>query len=461
MLQCKAMSPSAQQLYFEGSEHIARHDHARAEQCLRQATAIAPDFAEAHANLGWLLEDANQLDEAAQSYRQAAMLCPQSAHIQLNYATLLSRRQAFGPAEQAFQRAIDIDPACAAAWSNLAVMYTQMGHFDQAEDCCRQSLALAPDYAKAKVNLSYLCLRNGRFEEGLAAYEARAWQCSLQGRVAGPAWRGEPLDGRSILIGPEGGHGDIIQFARYARELKQRGAGRVGLICPPALATLMSSLDGIDEVIAMDAPLQDAAWDCWVSLMSLPFICRTRLDSIPAGLPYLRAPVSLATRWRERLPGQGLRVGLVWRGNAKFQNDEQRSLPSLNLLAGLADIPGVQFISLQKGAGEEEATDSAFGSALLQPGPGIDSFADTAAIVQHLDLLISVDTAVAHLAGALGKPCWVLLPEHLTDWRWLAQRTDSPWYPGVMRLFRQAQRGDWTPVIAQVREALQALASRH
>jgi hypothetical protein len=330
-----------------------------------------------------------------------------------------------------------------------------MGHFQQAEACCRKSLALAPGYAKAKVNLSYLCLRNGRFKEGLAAYEARAWQCTLQDRVAGPAWRGEALDGRSILIGPEGGNGDIIQFARYARELKQRGAGRVGLICPLALTVLMNSLDGIDEVIAMDAPLQGTAWDCWVSLMSLPFLCQTRLDAIPASLPYLRAPAVLVTRWRESLPTQGLRVGLVWRGNAEFQNDEERSLPSLNLLAGLADIPGVRFVSLQKGAGEEEATGSALGSALLQPGTGIDSFADTAAIVQHLDLVISVDTAVAHLAGALGKPCWVLLPHHLTDWRWLEQRTDSPWYPGAMRLFRQAARGKWTPVIAQVREALQ------
>ena len=452
------MSPLARQLYFEGSEHIARRDHARAEQCLRQATAISPEFAEAHANLGWLLEEASQLDEAARSYRQAAALCPQSAHIQLNYATLLSRRKEFGPAEQVFQRAIELDPASAAVWSNLAVMYTQMELFDQAEDCCRKSLALAPGYANAKVNLSYLCLREGRFEEGLAAYEARAWQSHLLAGMGRVAWHGEPLNGRSILIGPEGGHGDIIQFARYASELKLRGAGRVGLVCPPALLALMTSLTDLDDVLPMDAAPDPTAWDCRVSLMSLPFLCQTRLASIPARLPYLQAPSGLSGRWHDRLPASGLRVGLVWRGNANFQNDDERSLPSLSLLASLAEVAGVCFISLQKGRGEEEAGDQTFGSGFQQFATQINSFADTAAIVQQLDLVISVDTAVAHLAGAMGKACWVLLPSHLTDWRWLTERSDSPWYPGTMRLFRQSVRGDWSTTIAQVHDALQTLS---
>jgi hypothetical protein len=195
-------------------------------------------------------------------------------------------------------------------------------------------------------------------------------------------------------------------------------------------------------------------WDCWTPMLSLPLHCGTRLNSIPATLPYLQAMPERRARWQARLPTQGLRVGLVWKGNPRFENDADRSLSGLELLAPLGAVAGVQFISLQKGEGEDQARHPPAGLSLLHLGSEIEDFADTAAIVAGLDLVICVDTAVAHLAGALGRPCWVLLPHYKTDWRWLEGRSDSPWYPGLLRLFRQGPGEDWTAVVEEVRLAL-------
>jgi hypothetical protein len=224
------------------------------------------------------------------------------------------------------------------------------------------------------------------------------------------------------------------------------------------------SLAAVDSVIACDEPIPASGWDVWTPPLSLPCHCCTRLESIPADLPYLRADPQKAAHWRSLLAADAavdphlrplLRVGLVWQGNPRFENDADRSLSSLALLAPLWTVAGVRFYSLQKGAGEDEAALSApAGLPLADLGPAIDDFADTAAIVDNLDLVICVDTAIAHLAGALGKPCWLLLPDYKTDWRWLAGRSDSPWYPGVLRLFRQPAGGDWAPAIDAVRVAL-------
>jgi len=202
-----------------------------------------------------------------------------------------------------------------------------------------------------------------------------------------------------------------------------------------------------------------SGWDYWVPVMSLPHYADTRLDTIPATLPYVSAPPAKAEHWRQEIerlcPRPTLRVGLVWQGNPNFLNDSQRSLPGLQTLAPLWEVPGVQFFSLQKGPGEHEVHHLQASQPLVNLATELGNFADTAAAMVQLDLVICVDTAVAHLAGALGKPCWVLLPAFLTDWRWLEQRSDSPWYPAALRLFRQPQGADWTPVVQLVREALQ------
>jgi len=445
---------AAEQLFFEGTRQIAARNYADAEDCFRRTVAMAPDLAEAHANLGWLLDEADAPDEADACYRRALALNASNPQIHLNYGALLSRMKRFREAEAVYLNALQLDPQSAAAWSNLGVLCAQMARYAEATTCCLNSLLIDPGYAKAHINLAYLYLRQGRFEEGWAHLERRTWKYTPPQGVTSPRWRGESLQGKSILVGHEGGLGDMIQFARYAQVLREQGARRVTLVCPPALQTLLASMPGADEVLSLDAALPAENWDCWASSMSLPFHCKTRLHGIPAALPYLRANRHAATRWSALLPQARLRVGLVWQGNPKFENDSERSIASLDLLQPLGGIDGVAFISLQKGRGEVQAKNPPKGLDIACLPDEIEDFADTAAIVANLDLVISVDTAVAHLAGAMGKPCWILLPQHMPDWRWLAERDDSPWYPGAVRLFRQPARGDWATVLAQVRAAL-------
>ena len=295
-------------------------------------------------------------------------------------------------------------------------------------------------------------------EEGWECLESRDWYAGLQARLSCPRWNGEPLAGRSLLVGYEAGHGDVIQFCRYIPMLKATGAGRITLLCHPGLQRLMTTLPGVDEVLSLDAPWPATQWDLWTPMLSLPRHLGTRIDNVPATTPYLSANEDDMQRWSESLGElKSHRVGLVWRGNPRFENDGERSLPSLSMLAPLWRVPGIQFISLQKGEGEKEAARAPKAQPLLALGGAVTDFADTAAIIEQLDLVISVDTAVAHLAGALGKSCWLLLPDYMTDWRWLRERSDSPWYP-QMRLFRQEEDGRWEPVIRQVAQTLQSWA---
>jgi hypothetical protein len=256
------------------------------------------------------------------------------------------------------------------------------------------------------------------------------------------------------VIGFEAGHGDMIQFCRYAAVLKGMGAAWVTVVCHPALEALFATLTGVDEVLSFKDPVPSSDWDFWTPPLSLPHYCRTRLDTVPAPIPYLSADPSKVKKWSRRLPAPGPRVALAWKGNPRFENDGDRSLSSLEILSPLGSVSGVRFVSLQKGPGEEEALSPPTGLTLSALGGDLTDFADTAAVIHCMDLVISVDTAVAHLAGAMGKPCWVLLPDYRPDWRWLADRTDSPWYPQGMRLFRQPPGGGWPPVIAAVTEAL-------
>lgn len=336
-----------------------------------------------------------------------------------------------------------------AAWTNLGVVLATLKREPEAEQCHRAAMRLAPGYRNARFNLAYLLLRQGRYEEGWLCLEARDWYAPFHKLLPFPRWQGEPLTGKRVLMGVEAGHGDMIQFCRYASLLKASGAVRVGVLCQPALVTLLENHAGIDVALGADQPLPSSGWDYWAPPLSLPFLFGTRLDSIPAALPYLAAAPARSERWQVALgvPPGVLRVGLVWSGNPRFENDAERSLPSPAVLAPLLDVPGVCFVSLQRDAVPAEL-------AVVDLGAKIEDFADTAAIMSHLDLVITVDTATAHLAGALAKRCWVLLPDYQTDWRWLAGRTDSPWYPGVMTLFRQVRAGDWESVVQQVREAL-------
>lgn len=445
------ISPSA--LYHTANHHFAEGDLSQAEAGFRAALAVDADFAEAHGNLALLLESRGLPAEAEEHYRRALALKPHLAQLHLNFGALLAAQKRFAEAESAYREAIALDPGAPAAWSNLGALLASAKREDEAEACHRQALLLDPAYAKARFNLSYILLRQGRFAEGWQCLEARAHYAELSMHLPCPRWAGEPLAGKSVLLGFEYGHGDMIQFCRYAPLLKGRGAARVGLLCHPALRRLFGSLRGVDEVYAFDQPFPLDTWDYWTPPLSLPGLFGTDLFSIPAHLPYLHAdPPALDGAADE------LRVGLAWRGNPRFENDAERSLPGLATLTPLAGVERVTLFSLQKGVGEDEAATPPAGMKIVDLAGRIGDFADSAAIVAALDLVVCVDTALAHLAGALGKPVWVMLPDYQCDWRWLTERPDSPWYPGVMRLFRQTQRGDWSAVVENVAAELQKLA---
>lgn len=453
----QASEPDVETLFHEGNQYLAAGDLSLAENCFHRALAQAPETAELHANLGLVQERQGRAAAAEASYRKSIALNPGLAQIHGNLGVLLVKQKRLDEAGSFLEKARDLDPDSAVVWSNLGVLHACGKREADAEACYRKAMALDVGYARARFNLSYLLLRQGGFEAGWQCLEFRPAFAALEGLLACPRWRGEPLEGKSILIGLEAGHGDMIQFSRYADVLKAQGAARVDLLCHPALTNLFASLSAVDAIVAPNEFLLSGHWDYWVPPMSIPHYCRTRQETIPAALPYLHADPERMETWQRRLPASELKVGLAWRGNPRHENDADRSLP-LSLLEPLGDMAGVQFISLQKGAGEDEALSPPAGLALQALGHEISDFADTAAIIAQLDLVVCIDSAVAHLAGALGKPCWVLLPDYKTDWRWLTERTDSPWYPGVMRLFRQSSQGGWAEVIAEVRGALQEWA---
>jgi tetratricopeptide (TPR) repeat protein len=453
----------AESFFFEGVACMDS-DPALAQACFRRALDCAPDLMQAHANLGLLLEAQGAWDEAAASYQRAIALNPDQPEPHMNLGGLLARRKRFEEAEIAYSQALRLNPESPGVWSNFGALYAAMRLDSEAEGCYRHALTLDPAHAKARFNLACLLLRQGRLEEGWQALEARDWYRGLADRLPMPRWQGESLVGKSVLMGFEAGHGDMIHMVRYAAVLKARGAARITLLCHPALKRLFAALEAVDQVLGFDEPLPvdsghpGAPWDVWTPPFSIPFHCQTRLDSIPAQLPYLHAPALECAKWAQQLSAKGVRVGVVWRGSPQFENDADRSLPSLDVLAPLGAVPGVCWVSLQKGAEEDEALHPPGNMSLLPLGAQAQDFADMAALVSCLDLVISVDTAVAHLAGALGKPVWLLLPHYMTDWRWLDDRTDSPWYPGVMRLFRQSSAaGSWVSVVDTVREELALL----
>jgi hypothetical protein len=348
----------------------------------------------------------------------------------------------------------------------LGVALKELGHLDGAVASFRRALEINPDLAEAHLNLSSLLLSLGQYADAWPKYETR-YHTNINGRyvilpdVSFPQWQGEPLTGKSLVIWPEQGFGDEIQFARYIPLLKIRGVSRITLVCKSPLKALLGTLEGVDAVVSQSEAASLPFHDYWTFSMSLPLHFATTVETIPSGLPYLSVLPERLDVWRDRLPTGGLKVGLVWKGSAGHKNDANRSLPSLSTLATLWSVPGVTFVSLQKGQGEEEAATPPAGQPIVNMGSGIQDFADTAAIVAQLDLVICIDTAIAHLAGALGKPCWVLLPASGTDWRWLRERTDSPWYPDVMRLFRQTKADDWAATIGEVAQTLEIWVDEH
>lgn len=431
-----------------------------AEAAYRDAISHCPGYAEAHYNLGVALAKRERWFEAASAYREAIGLRPEMAHAYNNLGCVLRQLDRLPEALDAFRQALDVCPDLAEAHYNLGAASAQLMQLSEAESAYRRALALRADYGDASFGLAVLLLGMGRFEEGWRLYECRYEQPGFihhktVAMLGCPQWQGGPLAGRSLLVWQEDGLGDMIQFSRYFALLKAQGAAHIAFACAPALHRLMAGVDGIDAVLDHDTALARAsAYDCWTSLLSAPLHLRTTVDTIPRPVR-LTAEPQLVERWRlvlDALP-PGRKIGLVWKGNANHHNDTNRSLPSLALLAPLWSVPDVSFVSLQKGQGEDEARHPPAGQPLLDLGSAVTDFADTAAIIAQLDLVICVDTSTAHLAASLGKPCWVMLPEKDIDWRWMHERSDSPWYPHTLRLFRRAPGEDWSMPVERVRQA--------
>ena len=442
-------------LFHSGARQLQDGQWEAAAKTFGQALAIDAKFAEAHANLGYVLDKIGDAAAAEHHFRQSLALAPRNARVHLNLGALLAQQKRHDQAEASYAAALALAPQSSAVWSNLGVLNLNRHREQVAEACLRKAMALDPANSKARFNLAYLQLRRGQYEEGWALFESRDWYQAMAERFAFPRWQGQSLAGQRVLLCFEAGHGDVIQFCRYAPLLKARGAAQVTLLCHPALTRLLAGLQGLDAVLGFDDALPAHAFDYWLPLMSAPFHLGTRVESVPAQLPYLYADAKLQAHWSQHMQASvGLRVGLVWKGNPAFENDADRSLPHLQTLAPLWQLPGIQFVSLQKGAGEDQPAQCGTQQPLLELGSRMQSFADAAAIMQGLDLVITVDTAMAHLAGALAKPCWLLLPWYMADWRWGDAGPDSVWYPGVMRLFRQGPDADWAAVIEEVRLAL-------
>jgi Tfp pilus assembly protein PilF len=450
----------AQVLFHQGLQHLEAMALGAAQEAFEQALALQPTLAEAHANLGYLHALQGAPAEAEARYRTALALDPTIATTQVNLGALLAQQKRHTEAEACYGAALALAPQSSAVWSNLGALNLNLQQWDLAEDCLRHAMALDAHNQRARFNLAYLQLRRGHLEEGWQLFEARDWYAGLQQQLPMPRWQGEPLHGKSLLIGYEAGHGDMVQFCRYVPLLKAQGARHITLLCHPALTGLLRTLQGVDAVRGFDEPGTLPDSDFWMPMLSAPYHVQTRADTIPATLPYLQADAALCAQWALRLPPHaGLRVGLAWKGNPLFENDPDRSLPHLRTLEPLWRVPGVQCISLQKGAGQEDVAQCHSTQPMVDVGSQWRDFADAAAVVSQLDLVICVDTAIAHVAGALGKPCWLLLPDYMSDWRWGEAGAHTAWYPGVMRLFRQGPDGDWQAVVQEAAAALTQLVA--
>jgi len=440
--------------YHRGVALMQLDRTAEALEAFQNTLAREPNHARAANNIGILLQLRKQYAEAIASYRMAVASDPNYSAALYNLGTALHESGEAAEAVNTFRALLKMEPNNAAAWTNLGNAWLAHNEVAAANACYLETLRLMPNEPAAEWNRGIAALLAGDFSDGWAGYERRFEVKGATPRRAfsQPEWRGEPLEGRSLLLHAEQGLGDTIQFVRYAPEFAKRGA-KVIVECQFGLISLLRSLPGVSEWIAAPAsepgrsgpqPVDHLpATDFQLPFLSAPHVAQTTLDSIPSAEEYLHAPSEAVQRWSEWLGPrrEAIRVGLVWAGNPNHKNDRNRSIPVPHL-EGLRSAVGVEWVNLQKGHAPPESM------AMRDPAAVLADFADTAGLIANLDLVVSVDTSVAHLAGALGKPVWVLLP-FAPDWRWMLYREDSPWYRSA-RLFRQRAPGAWPDLLREV-----------
>jgi len=436
---------------------------------LQYAIHVRPDYAKAYLNLGAAQAASGKQDEAIATYERLLQLQPGSAEAFCNLGVALAVQWRLDEAIASQRRALQLQPELPQAWFNLGNALVQRYQeavaangaaaearnieLDEAMGCYEQALRREPERFDVHWNRALLWLLRGNFTQGWPEYEWRLHKEDDPFLRHVPRWDGSDLAGRTILLHCEQGLGDTIHFIRYAKVVKQRG-GRVVAGCQPELTRLLARCPDIDEVVTELNPF--AHFDTRAPLPSLPGIFGTTLESIPAEVPYLFADPGLTEQWRRELgEGKTFRIGVAWQGYRGHVNDRQRSV-SINSFVPLTHLPNVQLISLQHGFGTEQLVGS--GLPITALGHRFADLDDTAAVMRNLDLVVTVDTVVAHLAGALAMPVWVLLPV-ASDWRWLLGREDSPWYP-TMRLVRQRRAGGWGEVMTRVADELAGLVRR-
>jgi tetratricopeptide (TPR) repeat protein len=417
----------------------------------RNAIRLKPDYIDAHYNLGTILTNLQRFDEALPAYQAAIALKLDHAGAHANLGATLQKLERPQEAVTALNTAIRLQPAFAGAHYNLGIALTDLGCFDEALAALNTAIRLQSDFAGAHYQESVVHLLRGDLARGWPKFEWRSegpdpLQPPL--RFGKPKWQGEDISGRSILLHAEQGLGDTIQFARYAAMLAARGA-QVIFGVDRRMLRLLSGIPGVAHLVAFgDIP---PAFDCHCPLLSLPGVFGTTLQTIPAHTPYLRAEAGLVDKWRSRIGPDGFKIGIAWQGRPNVPIDRGRSMPLAHFLH-LAKIPGVRLISLQKAAGLEQLQALPAGMRVETLGEdfdnGPDAFIDTAAAMMSLDLVVTSDTSICHLAGALNRPVWVPL-KAVPHWVFMMDRRDSPWYPS-MRLLRQTERGDWGGVFRRM-----------
>ena len=453
--QALALEPgNCRALFLLGTLHAAENRTARAIAFFEKCIGLHPSLSIAHNALGYALHAAREIPRAAAEYRRA-IDCPEPCvEAFCNLGAICRSLGQLDEAVSLYRRALVIQPDLVEAWCNLGVALKELKRLDDATDAFRQAIGIKPDLAEAHFNESLLLLLKGDFLPGWPKHEYR-WatvQRTARRHFTPPLWLGDSsLEGKTILVHAEQGLGDTLQFVRYLPLLEQRGA-KVILEVQPALKTLFSEDPRVQCLYARGETLP--AFDAHCPLLSLPLAFSTGLDSIPGDVPYLHVPDFHRRKWDGLLrTSAGPRVGFVWFGNRQHRNDLNRSIPASAAGRFLEESP-VVLHCLQKDIVNPEDAALAASPKMKCLTDQMEDFCDTAAFVERLDLVITVDTSVAHLAGGLGRPLWVLLP-YVPDWRWLLERNDSPWYPRA-RLFRQPAAQDWTSVLRLVRDELES-----
>ena len=426
----------------------------------REAVRLSPDLAEAHNNLGSMLEESGLIDESIASLQEALRLKPDFANAHSNLGIALYRQHRYTEAVVQYRRAIAMQPDLAEAHNNLGSVLFDLGRGDEALESFAEAVRLKPDYREPHWGRALVWLSRGEFERGWSEFE---WRLSpLEARQCPqPRWNGSSVAGRTILLDAEQGLGDTLQFVRYGSLLRQQG-GKVVLVCQPRLVPLLAGgCPSIDQVVARGERVPP--FDVHLPLLSLPRVFGTTLANIPAAIPYLRADPSLVERWSGELSQlPGFKIGIAWQGSPAHPGDRERSIP-LSEFEPLGQVSGVRLISLQKGPGTEQLPLEGRRLGVVDFSERLDEadgpFMDTAAIMRSLDLVITCDSALCHLAGAMGIPTWVAISA-VPDWRWLTGRDDSPWYPSL-RLFRQNELDRWSDVFERISAEVAMQVGRH